>query len=611
MHILNVAEKPSMAKTIAGILSGGKYTRENGRNKYCSNMFFSTHKNNTVYSMVMTSVMGHVSSLDFQHTHRNWQHTDPKELLVAPLETKTIQDMEKVKQNIEEMARKTDMLVIWTDCDREGEGIGMEIADIARNSSPKIKVGRARYSSVTKGDILNAFLNLSELDRNAADAVLTRQEIDLRIGSALTRYQTLLFKGLFSEKKVVSYGPCQFPTLGFVVEQYRRVEEFVPEAFWHIAVNTTRDKKKCVFAWARGRVFDRLAAFVLYERCLLAKEATVVSVTTSKTTRQRPLPLRTVEFLKKATAVLKFSAKKAMDRAEALYTSGYISYPRTETDMFDRKTDLKALVKAQTGHRLWGGHAAAILEKDRFLFPRKGRNNDLAHPPIHPTSPGCDLKGEDMKVYELITRHFLACCSHNAEGLETKVEIAIGAESFAEKGVVVTDRGYLDVYIYDKWLIKELPAFEKGEVFVPDAILLSDGRTSAPKLLTETELIAIMDKNGIGTDATMQDHIEKILERKYAERKAPFLFPTQLGIGIVSGYDRIDLVFSLTKPYLRAKMEKMLKEICDGKTQKQSCILEVLRLFERAYTRAEKKGPALVHTLETCLKQKNPAARKR
>lgn len=56
-------------------------------------------------------------------------------------------------------------------------------------------------------------------------------------GAAFTRLQTLRLQKVFPQKladKLISYGSCQFPTLGFVVERYKAIEEFVSEQFWKI-----------------------------------------------------------------------------------------------------------------------------------------------------------------------------------------------------------------------------------------------------------------------------------------------------------------------------------------------------------------------------------------
>lgn len=56
-------------------------------------------------------------------------------------------------------------------------------------------------------------------------------------GAAFTRFQTLRLQKVFPDvlrDQLISYGSCQFPTLGFVVERYKQVQAFVPEPFWKI-----------------------------------------------------------------------------------------------------------------------------------------------------------------------------------------------------------------------------------------------------------------------------------------------------------------------------------------------------------------------------------------
>ncbi len=127
-------------------------------------------------------------------------------------------------------------------------------------------------------------VNIDERQANAVDA---RTELDLRIGAAFTRFQTLRFQPVFPEldKKVISYGSCQFPTLGFVVEQYLKRERFVPEDFWQISASVSRDGLTANFSWRRGRLFDRLICLILYEQCVDRPMATVTNVI-SKSTRK-------------------------------------------------------------------------------------------------------------------------------------------------------------------------------------------------------------------------------------------------------------------------------------------------------------------------------------
>jgi DNA topoisomerase-3 len=101
--------------------------------------------------------------------------------------------MNDVANNLQIEARSSQMLLIWTDCDREGEHIGSEIVAVCKKSNSNIRVLRAKFSSVSERDVKNAikFSNLVPLDFLQAKAVEARIELDLRIGAAFTRFQTL------------------------------------------------------------------------------------------------------------------------------------------------------------------------------------------------------------------------------------------------------------------------------------------------------------------------------------------------------------------------------------------------------------------------------------
>lgn len=123
--------------------------------------------------------------------------------------------------------------------------------------------------------------------------------------------------------------------------------------------------------------------------------------------------------------------------------------------------------------------------------------------------------------------------------------------------MVILERNYLEVYIYDKWSGNQLPNLVTGDYFIPDEIKMYSGKTTGPNLLTEAELIGLMDKSGIGTDATIHEHIKKILEREYAEKEDTVYFcPTVLGVALIESYDEMDVTLSLSKPVLRSQVPK-------------------------------------------------------
>lgn len=439
---------------------------------------------------------------------------------------------------------------------------------------------------------------------------------------------------------LTSLGSCQFPTLGFVVDRYFKVTNFVPEPFWSIKVTHRRDDIDVNFLWRRNRLFDRAAVTILFERCLAAKIARVSKVEQKPTKKWKPLPLTTVELQKMATRFLNMDSQRAMSVAEGLYNSGFISYPRTETDRFDKGMDLKALVQKQTVDNRWGQFATGLVNGG-FNQPREGRNDDKAHPPIHPiawVNPTA-LKNEDeRRLYKFITRRFLACCSQDALGTTSSVEIVYGSEEFHAQGLVVLARNYLEVYPFEKWNTSTpMPKFEVREQFEPASAMMNEGKTTSPGYLTEPDLIALMDANGIGTDATMAEHIAKIKERAYvmtrpkagggggnadannaprpaarggrggrgvrggaagrggrgAAADAPprngmeEFIPTTLGVALVVGYDSIGFETSLSKPFLRKEMELSMKEICEGRKSKGDVVRESVGKYRQVFLKTE------------------------
>ena len=155
-----------------------------------------------------------------------------------------------------------------------------------------------------------------------------------------------------------SKGPCQFPTLGFVVDQYWRIQEFVVEQFWSIEVEEKRKDGNCKFTWDRNRLFDKLSAFIFYEICLEAPTAKVLQIQAKPKSKWAPVPLNTVLFQKTAAKKLHLSSEKTMSIAESLYQKGFISYPRTETNIFKEGSNLQQFIELQTSDPNWGAFAS-------------------------------------------------------------------------------------------------------------------------------------------------------------------------------------------------------------------------------------------------------------
>ena len=155
-----------------------------------------------------------------------------------------------------------------------------------------------------------AMNNLGEPDENQSKSVDARQELDLRIGCAFTRFQTKFFQGKYGDldSSLISYGPCQTPTLGFCVERHDQITTFKPEPYWVlntiVEVPGSETSRKLPLEWERGRCFDKEVAVMFMQQVKGQGQAKVVSVSTKEKAKERPIALNTVELMRVASSGL-------------------------------------------------------------------------------------------------------------------------------------------------------------------------------------------------------------------------------------------------------------------------------------------------------------------
>ena len=603
IRALHVAEKPSVAKKVAehlGSLGERPGHCRQGPSVYNRLFEFETPgTSQTGHRRVkhtVTSVTGHLMASEFAEPHNKWHACAPRDLLredVSSVEFRVADDKLPLKKQLEEEAVKHDWLVLWLDCDREGEAIAYEVVDVCRAKKASLDLYRAVFSSVDKQSICTAWRSLKRPDKRKADAVAARSELDLRAGAAFTRFQTFRIDGRYEDvtTKVVSYGPCQFPTLGFIVQRQQEIEKHDQQRFWKIELATTIDSKRVSWMWRRKRVYDEQVASLLFAR-VKASQGVVEKIEAKIATQQRPVPLCTLELQKRASRWLRLAPDATMEVADKLYQNALISYPRTETEIFKPGLDLKDLIDRQRRDPRFASFAGDLLDQPSqdpraFCSPRAGRRDDEAHPPIHPMGDGSTLSDPRQKaVFELVTRHFLACCAKDGVGRQTLVDADVGGEKFEARGLIIDQRGWLDIYRWERWSGTQLPLLVEGQSLdIAKAKLeLVAGRTQPPSLLTETDLLSKMDKHGIGTDATMADHIKTVLTREYATRANDpphVLKPTPLGRALVDAYDAMGE--RLNRPELRAAAEADFTSIANGKKSKDVVIAETLKTMRRCF----------------------------
>ena len=137
--VVMVAEKPSIALSITEALSNGKYTKGSGIARslpvYIFNGLFKGHH----ATFRVTSVAGHVFNRDFPTEYQDWKQ-DPEGLFDAPTLRKLDKHSRPVANHLSNISRNLDFLVLWLDCDKEGENICFEVLDVCKRNIPNVSI---------------------------------------------------------------------------------------------------------------------------------------------------------------------------------------------------------------------------------------------------------------------------------------------------------------------------------------------------------------------------------------------------------------------------------------------------------------------------------------
>jgi DNA topoisomerase-3 len=136
--VLNVAEKPSVIKAIIQHLAGKnpKVTNYDSVAKYNPVSEFYYKIRGHPASMICTSVSGHLMNYEFPSTCKSWQTTAYDTLFTVGLNKQV--HANEIANNIRKFARRSQLLILWLDCDREGEAIAFDVLDVARQANPGI-----------------------------------------------------------------------------------------------------------------------------------------------------------------------------------------------------------------------------------------------------------------------------------------------------------------------------------------------------------------------------------------------------------------------------------------------------------------------------------------
>jgi DNA topoisomerase IA len=520
--------------------------------------------------VVVTSVRGHLMNADLPPGYE-WGSVDPSEIIKLRRVVDKVSDT-KSYNALRKLFAEGGVLVVATDNDSEGELIGYEVLQVFRDLNGSGECYRMRFNSLNRRELLQSWANLEKgLNWRWVEKARFRQIFDLITGASFTRLLTLAARS-YAPVRLISWGSCQTPTLNFVVEREREISSFKPQKYWFIeAVLKTEGGEE--FKAYTEKYVDKDAADKLFENVKGCSTAFVEDFRTTEKTLPRPLPMRTDDVLRDLTRLTKLSANKLLEMLETLYSEGYISYPRTDTNRYRRDFDFETARMAVVESKVLEG----LPEISGKAAPRNGAMDDGAHPPIYPTAAygGGGLLG---KIWEYVARRFYAnAYAEDAVQQTQRAAIKIADVSFFADGRMVVKPGYMLYYPYFKPADQPVPQMRPGQVLTVVEVRLVEGETKPPPRLDEAELLRLMEKNGIGTDATRATYPSLIVERRYASRQGGRYRPTLLGLKLVESLEKTDR--RLVTPDTRKMVEQYMEALERGEAKLEECLETSLKTY--------------------------------
>lgn len=566
-----VAEKASVARAIKAVVAAAKMNAE------------------------VVSVRGHMMEADLPDGYE-WGAKHPLEIIKLREVVDKVSDRSTYKL-LTKLFSEEGVLVVATDNDSEGELIGHEILQTYR----KIRGDggeclRMRFNSVDRRELFASLKNMEKgLNMRWVEKARFRQVFDLITGAAFTRLLTESTRRK-AFVRLISWGSCQTPTLNFVIEREKQILSFKPEKYWTISV-TLRTRRGEVFQVTSAPYWNQSDVMKTKESIGNVREATVTQYSESERKIARPLPMRTDDVLRDLTRLTGLSANKILGLMEQLYAEGYISYPRTDTNRYRRSFDFQTPLEAVSKY----DPLKAVKPVFDKANPRNGSKDDGAHPPIYPIKT---FRGEGMmmKVWEYVARRFYAnAFFDDAVQLVQQTVVNVAGLTLNAQGVRLVSQGFFEAFDYFKPADRPIPPLSQGEKLEIVEIQVIEDETKPPPRLTEADLLRLMEKNGIGTDATRALYPQLILERNYAVKEGKYFKPTPLGMSLIESLAEADA--RLVTPETRRIVEEYMTKIERGETSLQESLDKTLQIYEELLktcnTKIEEISSRLAQTVAT------------
>lgn len=596
-----IAEKPSVAREIAAVL--GAKNRHDGY--YEGNGY------------IVTYTFGHFCTLfepnDYDPHWKSWSLSHLP-MLPEKFKTKVVNNpgIKKQFDIVKKLFDKATLVINCGDAGQEGELIQRWVIEQAEY---KGEVKRLWISSLTTEAIKEGFEKLQPSTKydNLYYAGYSRAIGDWLLGMNATRLYTVKHGGY---KQVLSIGRVQTPTLAMIVNRFKEIQNFQPQPYWELQT-LYRDT---LFNCEEGK-FLKKEDGESFAKVVKENDFEVVSTAKKKGKEYAPKLFDLTGLQVYCNNKFGLSADETLKIAQKLYEQKVITYPRVDTTFLPNDIYPKApgiLGKLTNYKSLTQPILSKKLKKSTKVFNDKKVTD---HHAMIPTGMQDGLHGNQLKVYDIITKRFIAVFYDDCSVDNTTVLGKVDTVPFKATGKVILEKGWRVVFETadgkDKKEKDELPLFTKGEKGPHEPSFL-EKETKAPHQFTEATLLRAMEtagkqvddeemrdlmkENGIGRPSTRANIIETLFRRQYIERNKKQILPTDTGVQL------IDLIKNnlLTSAELTGQWEKQLKEIEKGNFHAGSFVKNMKQMVKHLVYEVmmEQNHAKISHPTETKVPEK-------
>lgn len=506
---------------------------------------------------------------------------------------RVIPSRKKVVQELRESSKKASSVYLAPDPDREGEAIAWHLMQALELSNQRTH--RVTFNEITTQAVQEAFRHPRTINLDLVNAQQARRFLDRIVGYRLS---PLLWKKV---ARGLSAGRVQSVTVKLLVEREGEIQAFKPEEYWKLTATLEAAPAAKSFpaelvrlGEKEARVPNREEAEALVQE-LRRGPFVVQEVHTKERTEKPPPPFSTSLLQQQASIRLGFTTRRTMRVAQQLYEGvdlgeegpvGLITYMRTDSFRVAEQalTECRSYVEQTFGKKL-------LADQPQVYASRKGAQE--AHEAIRPSSvirtPESVKKfltAEQMKLYELIWKRFVATQMKPARYLLTEADIRSGRGIFLAKGRQVLFEGFTRIAGHLKRgedVI--LPSLEKGQTLRLLKLEPSQHFTEPPPRYTEATLVRTLEKHGIGRPSTYAPIISTIQDRGYVRREARKLYATELGILVTELLQQHFTAIMDTQ--FTSQLEEKLDQIEDAGADWRIVLSEFHKVFDADLERAK------------------------